>query len=68
MVSLGRIQTKVAACIIACPKVEVGNLVFISNGRAINWRPLMKDSAKLFGYEYEPHDAQYLSLLTCNSQ
>ena len=36
MVVVGRIQTKLALCIIVCPHAEVGNLVFISNGRSIN--------------------------------
>ena len=66
MVSCRSNTNKAAACIITCPQVEIGNLVFISNGRAINWKRLMKDSAKPFGYEYEQQDAQ--SLLTCNSQ
>ena len=34
--SLGERIFKAAACIIACPHVEVCNLSFISNGQAIN--------------------------------
>ena len=29
-------RSKFAACIIACPHAEVGNLVFINSGLAIN--------------------------------
>ena len=36
MKGVGRIRTKLASCIIACPQAEVDTLVFISSGRAIN--------------------------------
>ena len=65
---VGRIQTKTVTCLIVCPQAKVGTLVFISNGRAINWRRFIKDLLNHFGYEYEQQDAQYLSLLTCNGQ
>ena len=32
MKGVGKIQTKLAACIIAYPQAEVGNLVFINSG------------------------------------
>ena len=37
-----------AACRIACPKVETRSLDFISNGLTINFRRLIRDSARPF--------------------
>ena len=44
MVRCWSILIRLAACIIACPQVDPGNLVFINNGLAINGRRLIKNS------------------------